>query len=257
MRWKRIQIVCARCLRAGGARFGRFRWRGANDVVDSGLCFARVPFRQMAVESEGDFSTGTNEKKKPGILASLEKNRGKVGGGRHDGGLQIGLHRQDLLATNDEFYGNGIKTRAKFRPVNDKLSARHPRYFVFGTSHNRSFTFGVRCQDRRKQNRCEKKSEAKDGSDPALRKREREEDEGGAEDSEGQTEYEPGMLIAARMQVIGKRRAQRVVIRLQSRRVCFVGGGRTGDLTHACLEARVGWARGIMLAGNGTSGAGK
>jgi len=54
--------------------------------------------------------------------------------------------------------------------------------------------------------RGHKKSQAKDRSDPALRQRERKKNECGAEKSKGQAKYEPGMLIAARMQVVGKGR---------------------------------------------------
>src|SRR5438128_2030417 len=217
--------------------------------------FAGVAFREMAVKGEGGFFAGPKEKKEPGLFAALEKNGGEFGGGDNDGRLKIGFHGDDLRFVYDELHRDEVgESGTIFRAVQDQLTVELRRRLAAGVGCIGLFTSCVRRQNRRQQDGGHKEGQAKDGSDPTLGKREGKKDERGAKETESQAKNEPGMLIAAWMQVVGKRRVERRAFELRIRRVSVVGGGRAGDLAHACLEARAGWARAIMLAGNGTHG---
>jgi ketosteroid isomerase-like protein len=220
--------------------------------------FPRVALREMAVEGEGSFFSGPKEKKEPGPFAALEKNGREFASGNDHCRLEIGFHGEDLRFVDDELYRDKAgESGTIFRAVQDQLTAEFGRHFAPSVRCVGPFILCVGSQNRRQQNGGHKESQAKDGSDPTLRKREGKKDECGAKETESQAKNEPGMLIAARMQVVGKRRMERGALYLGIRRGCVVGGGRAGDLAHACLETRAGWARGIMLAGNGADGAEK
>jgi len=163
--------------------------------MDGSFRFFRVAFGGVAMKHKSGFFSEPNQKKEPGFFAALEKNGSEFRGWNRNRRLQIGFHGEDLFFTHVKFDGDRRASGAQFSAVQNELRQRHGKLFVFRARR-------VRGQNGRQQNRCEEKRKAENGSDPALRKREWEKDERGAEKSKSQTRNEPGMLIAAGMEQV-------------------------------------------------------